>query len=127
MKANSMNGGKIALTAGLVAAFLGASVYADQLETVTVTGSRGVSEKQVASSAIGAPINEITVSYRVKIGDLDLKTVDGQKELHKRVTTAATAACREIDRIAFGNATSTDDATCIKKAFDEAVASAQPK
>lgn len=102
--------------------FGGISAYAGPMETVTVTGSRAVTEKDVGRSNIGAPIREVSLSYRVSAADLDLTSSAGKAELEKRVKAAASAACKELDRLALGNPTSPDDATCVKKAVDEAMA-----
>lgn len=111
------------LVLGLTAiAIGGTSAYAGTLETVTVTGSRAVSEEVIGTSPIGREIREITLSYRVNVADLDLASSAGRAEAEKRVKVTASAACKELDRIALGNPTSPDDATCVKKAVDEAMA-----
>jgi len=95
------------LVPGLTAIAIGGmSAYAGTLETVTVTGSRAVSEKSVGTSAIGADIREVSLSYKVNAADLDLASSTGKAELEKRVTAAASAACKELDRLAFGDPTS---------------------
>ena len=81
-----------------------------------------MSEKSVGRSTIGADIREVSLSYRVNAADLDLASSAGKAELEKRVKAAASAACKELDRLAFGNPTSPDDATCVKKAVDAAMA-----
>jgi UrcA family protein len=111
------------LVLGLTAIALGgASAYAETLETVTVTGSRMVSEKLIGRTPIGADIREVSLSYRVNAADLDLASTAGKAELEKRVRATAKAACKELDRLTFGDPTSPDDATCVKKAVDEAMA-----
>jgi UrcA family protein len=111
------------LVLGLTAmAVGGTSAYAGALETVTVTGSRVVSEKIVGKSTMGADIREVSLSYRVNAADLDLASSEGKAKLEKRVKAAASAACKELDRLTFGNPTSPDDATCVKIAVDEAMA-----
>jgi UrcA family protein len=113
------NGTALAITAALAVA---ASAYAAPLETIVVTGSRGLTQKEVGRSTIGAPIQEISLSYTVKIADLDPKSAAGRAEIEKRVKAAAKAACDEIDRLALGNPTSSSDAACVKKAVDDAMA-----
>ena len=111
------------LVIGLTAiAISGASAYAGTLETVTVTGSRMVSEKLIGRTPIGADIREVSLSYRVNVADLDLASSAGKTELEKRVKATASAACKELKRLAFGDPTSPDDATCVKKAVDKAMA-----
>lgn len=110
------------LTAAIVAATIfAASAYAGALETVTVTGSRSVSEKALTRSPIGAPIKEVSISYKVSAADLDLTTSAGKAELEKRVTAAANSACKEIDRLALGNPTTPDNAACAKAAVKTAM------
>ena len=111
------------LVLGLTAIVIGStSAYAGTLETITVTGSRAVSEKIVGVSSVGADIREVSLSYRVSVADLDLASSAGKAELEKRVKATASAACKELKRLAFGDPTSPDDATCVKKAVDEAMA-----
>ena len=111
------------LVLGLTAiAIGGTSAYAGTLETVTVTGSRAVSEEISGKSRIGADIREVSVSYRVNVADLDLATSAGKAELEKRVKAVASAACNELDRLTFGNPTSPDDEPCVKKTVDKAMA-----
>ncbi len=111
------------LALGLTAiAIGGTSAYAETLETVTVTGSRAVSEKFIGKSTIGADIREVSLSYRVNVADLDLASSAGKAELEKRVKATASAACQELKRFEFGNPVSPDETTCVKKAVDEAMA-----
>ena len=111
------------LVLGLIAiAIGGTSAYAGTLETVTVTGSRAVTEKSLGKSPLGADIREVSLTYRVNAADLDLASSAGKIELEKRVKAAASSACKELDRLALGNPTSPDDATCVKRAVDEAMA-----
>jgi UrcA family protein len=58
----------------------------------------------------------------VNVADLDLTGSAGKSELKKRVKAAAGAACKELDRLALVNLTSPDDATCVEKAVDGAMA-----
>lgn len=105
----------------VAAALVCATAAAGPLETITVTGSRAVSQREGGRSTIGAPIRDVSLSYAISIADLDLTTVAGQLELQRRVTAAARAACDELDDMALGNPTSPDDATCVDRAFDEAL------
>ena len=119
-----------AIHTGTVAAVLAAlmvavSAYAGppETETVIVTGSRAVAEKDVGKTKLGVPIKEVSLTYRVNIADLDSNTVAGRAEIEKRVTAAAKAACDEIDRLALGSPTSPDDAVCVKLAVEAAMKS----
>ncbi|MFO1394978.1 MAG: UrcA family protein [Steroidobacteraceae bacterium] len=109
----------VAISAALVVA---ASAYAAPLETVTVTGSRGLTEKQVGRTPAGAPITELSLSYTVKISDLDSTSAAGLAEIRKRVTVAAKSACAELDRLTFGNPKSVSDAACVEEAVAGAMA-----
>jgi UrcA family protein len=113
------NGTGLAVFATLAVAV---SAYAGPLETVTVTGSRGLTQKEVGKTSSGLPIEEISLSYTVKIADLDPNSPAGRAEIEKRVTAAAKTACAEIDRLALGNPTSPSDAACVKRAVDAAMA-----
>ena len=113
------NGTALTVLAALAVAV---SAYAAPLETVVVTGSRGLTQKEVGKTSSGLPIEEISLSYTVKIADLDPNSAAGLAEIEKRVTAAAKAACSEIDRLALGNPTSPSDAACVKKAVDAAMA-----
>jgi len=106
----------------LAALAVGMSADAAPVETVIVTGSRGLTQKEVGKTTSGLPIEEISLSYTVKIADLDPNSAAGLAEIEKRVTAAAKAACSEIDRLALGNQTSPSDAACVKKAVDAAMA-----
>jgi UrcA family protein len=114
----AITGLTLAVVASLV---VGTTAYAAALESVTVTGSRAISETDVGRTPTGVPIKEVSLSYTVKIGDLDPKTAAGKAEIEKRVTSAAKAACTEIDKLASGP-TSPDDATCVRQAVKDAMA-----
>lgn len=71
---------------------------AEDMGEVTVQASRVVSVKDVGRNASGLPIQEVSLSYGVRIQDLDLASDVGVKELKKRVTAAARVACFELGR-----------------------------
>ena len=102
----------------LACAATGTDAWAQQLEGVNVEASRIVKET-VGHSPNLAPINAISLSYRVSYADLDLGTKAGAAALEKRVQDAAMAACREITRL-YPLATP-DDKACAGKAIDEAM------
>jgi UrcA family protein len=112
------------ITAFAVVAALavGVSAYAEPLETVIVTGSRGLTHQEVGKTSSGLPIQEVSLSYTVRVADLDPNSDAGLAEIEKRVSAAAKAACAEIDRLALGNPTSPSDDACVKKAVDAAMA-----
>lgn len=89
------------LVLGLTAiAIGGTSAYAGTLETVTVTGSRAVSEKSVGRSTIGADIREVSLSYRVNAADRDLASSAGKAEFGRSRRSAFPAVlpvnCRRL-------------------------------
>ncbi|MHB8528110.1 MAG: UrcA family protein [Caulobacteraceae bacterium] len=59
---------------------------------VTITAPR-----IVGRSAIGAPIERVSASRVVPIGDLDLGAYWGRRALRARVSRAARSACDELD------------------------------
>lgn len=81
------------LLAGLCLA--ASSFAANRLPPVTVQAA--VSKAVVGRSAIGAPIDRVTLTRRVSYADLDLTTYAGAMKLEKRVHTAARAACAQLD------------------------------
>ena len=113
------NGTALAVLAALA---VGVSAYAAPLETVVVTGSRGLTQKEVGKTSSGLPIEEVSLSYTVRIADLDPNSDAGLAEIERRVTAAAKAACAEIDRLALGNPTNPSDDACVKKAVGAAMA-----
>lgn len=112
-------GSALAVIAALIVA---ASASAGPLETVTVTGSRALTEKDAGKTIEGVPLKEVSLTYRVKITDLDPSTAAGRAEIEKRVTAAAKAACEEIDRLAMGDPTSPNDTVCVQQAVEAAMA-----
>lgn len=102
----------------LAAALTGSGVYAQSPEGVTVTGSR-IARETIGSSTIGAPIDEVSLSYRVSYSDLDLTSSGGKATLERRVRAAADAACAEISRL-YPDA-KPGDAACVEAAVDAAM------
>jgi UrcA family protein len=109
-------GAAIALLANTV-------VFAQDMGEVTVQASRAV-VTTVGKSASGVPIQDISLSYGVSTKGLDLSSYAGATELKKRVSDAATAACKEITRQYPTASTSTTDIECVKAATDKAMVQA---
>jgi UrcA family protein len=110
------------VAAGLVACtVVMAPARSEQLEGVNVEASRVVKET-VGRAPNLAPINEISLTYRVSYADLDLATKEGASALDKRIHEAAAAACKELGR--FYPLATPDDSTCAKKASADAMAKA---
>jgi UrcA family protein len=115
-----MNGIVIRAAIGLFAAALISGIaIAQNTEVVTVEASRAVSTKTVGYTTSHVPINEVSLSYRVKLSDLDLASNAGATELEKRVNDAAKDACKELTR-QYPNATPSD-IECAKAAVDKAM------
>ena len=104
---------------GLVAgAAFASQALAQQIEGVNVEASRSMKER-IGTADSGAPINAISLSYKVSYADLDLATSAGAKALEGRVNAAALAACKEITRL-YPDA-NPGDAACAKRASTEAM------
>ena len=103
---------------GLLAGVSLSAVVAQDMGEVNVQASRVV-KKVIGTTSSGVPIEDISLSYGVSTGGLDLSTAAGAAELQKRVGNAATAACKELGRQY--PSSSTSDAECVKKATDKAM------
>ena len=97
---------------------VGTFAVAEDMGEVTVQASRVVS-KFVGKTSSGVPIEDVSLSYGVRAKDLDLSTHAGAMELQKRVTDAASAACKELSRQYPGSTPS--DADCVKAATAKAM------
>ncbi len=107
------------ITVGLLACTVaGAPARSEPLEGVNVEASRVIKET-VGRAPNSAPIQAISLSYRVTYADLDLATTDGAAKLEKRVQDAAMAACKEISKM-YPLATP-DDMACARKAAADAM------
>jgi UrcA family protein len=105
---------------GVVAsALLGSIAIAQNIEEVTVQGTRMLNAKTVGKTASGVPIVDVSLSYGVSTADLDLASHVGATELEKRVHDAAMAACKEISK-QYPDATPSE-ADCAKAAADKAM------
>lgn len=77
---------------------LTAAALADELPTITI-GAGLMTKSVVGRSAIGAPIEQVTVTHRVSYADLDLATQAGAAALETRVKETALAACKQLDQL----------------------------
>jgi UrcA family protein len=75
----------------------GSVATAQELKEVTIQSTRET-KIIVGRSYSGAPIEEMTLTRRVRFNDLDLATAAGGAELEKRVKDAARALCEELDK-----------------------------
>lgn len=109
---------KVAVAAGAFA-LLGGIVIAQDIEEVTVQGSRVVTTKVVGRTSSGVPIKDVSISYGVSIAGLDLASHAGFMEAEKRVNDVAAAACRDlVQRYPTGTPS---EAECTKAAADKAM------
>lgn len=102
----------------LACAVVGTPARSEQLEGVNVEASRIVKET-IGQASNSAPINQVSLSYRVSYADLDLASKDGVAAMKGRVEEAAMAACKEISKL-YPMATP-DDYSCAKVAAQQAM------
>jgi UrcA family protein len=96
---------------------------AQNLDEITVQGTRVMSTKRVGRTASGVPIKDISLSYGVSFADLDLASHAGALELEKRVHGAAKAACNELGKQFPDSTPSADE--CTKLAVNKAMPAVQ--
>jgi len=89
------------------------------MDEITVQGTRTVTTKAVGKTSSGIPINDVSLSYGVIIAGLDLASQAGFKEAEKRVKVVAETACKELaKRYPVGTPS---EAECAKAAADKAM------
>ncbi len=81
-----------ALIAGIAAA------QAQDMQEITVQGTRLVTTRVVGNSPSGVPVQDISLGYGVVIKGLDLASHEGYLEAEKRVRDVAATACKELAR-----------------------------
>jgi len=86
---------KVAVGA-VASALLGGIAVAQNIEEVTVQGTRMVTAKVVGRTYSGVPIEDVSLSYGVSIAGLDLASPAGFMEAEKRVNEVAEAACKDL-------------------------------
>jgi UrcA family protein len=109
--------------AAIASAFISSMVVAQNLEEITVQGTRVLDIKDAGRSNTGLPIRDISLSFGVNIADLDLATQYGPIALEQRVNDAAKAACDELGQ-KYPMSTPNTDA-CAKAAADKAMVKAR--
>ena len=83
-----------AVASGLVG---GIAVAQNQnMDEITVQGTRMVSTKLVGKTSSGIPIIDVSLGYSVIMKGLDLASQAGFLEAEKRVKDVADAACKEL-------------------------------
>jgi len=109
-----------AIAGAAASALIGSMVFAQNVEEITVQGTRSMTVTLQGRTSSGIPIKDISMSYGVSYAGLDLVSHAGVLELQKRVTDAALAACKEIGR-QYPESTPSE-ADCAKAATDKALA-----
>jgi UrcA family protein len=87
-----------AIAGAAASALIGSTVFAQNVEEITVQGTRSMTVTLQGRTSSGIPIKDVSMSYGVSYAGLDLVSHAGVLELQKRVTDAALAACKEIGR-----------------------------
>ncbi len=104
---------------GAVAVLVGALAFAQDMDEVTVQGTRMVAVKAAGRASTGVPTSAVSLSYNVSFKDLDLASRTGFMEAQKRVKELADRACKELEKL-HPDATPTV-AECSKTAADKAM------
>ena len=98
---------------------LAGPALAQLTEEVTVEATRVVTTQVGRGAATGAPINGLSLSYRVSYAGLNLATAAGAAALEQRVRSAADAACRELGRMS--PLSEPSNAECARASRDKAM------
>jgi len=98
-------------------------VDAQDMQEITVQGTRTLNTKEVGQTPTGATVVTISLSYGVGIAGLDLASNAGATEMKRRIHDAAKAACNEITR-KYPDA-EPNDADCAKAAVARAMVKAR--
>jgi UrcA family protein len=72
-----------------------------------------------ARSSIGAEIRDVAMSREVRVDDLDLRTLHGERVLRARIRTTADQLCRKMDFLY--PVTTEDSPPCFKRAVENAM------
>lgn len=114
-----------ALVGGLMIA--GSQAVAQPSGEITVVAPRAVVHKQVGTTGLGIPIEQVTLTRHVGYGDLNLATPAGAAALDARVRHAAKEACEQLDTLypAALYPRAPHDKDCFKTAVDGGIAQAK--
>lgn len=107
------------MLAGFELLWLGNTATAQPNE-ITVVAPREVTRQQVGRSYTGVPIEEISVSYEIPYGDLDLKKTADVDTLRQRITGIAKQACKEVSQLPPYNVSARSRQDCIRKSVKTA-------
>ncbi len=117
-----------ALAAASAAAALALALAATAAEPVTevYVEAPKVVHSAARAPATGAPIDIVSIKYRVSYGDLDLATPAGARALEDRIHDAAKRACRQLESEAPpGTVNATTSPPCVRTAVDNAMKQAR--
>jgi|ERR1035441_2315067 UrcA family protein len=78
-------------------AIVGVAAVAQELKEIVIEAPRV--ERAREHSALGGPIDIISVTHRVTYKDIDISTRLGAQVLETRVKDSAKAACKEIETL----------------------------
>jgi UrcA family protein len=78
-------------------AIVGVAAVAQELKEIVIEAPRV--ERAKEHSALGVPIDIISVTHRVTYKDIDISTRLGARVLETRVKDSAKAACKEIETL----------------------------
>ena len=106
----------------LAIAIAGTALAAGDIQQVTVEASRP-NKEVIGRTSMGAPIELFTVKRKVSYADLDLKTQSGAATLESRVTEAAQAACKSLDK--FLPLSNAGGIGCVKATVDASMVEAR--
>lgn len=109
----------VSVAAAIASALISGVVLAQNVEEITVQGTRVLDEKNAGRNSVGIPLVDVSLSYGVSYTDLNLASQYGPIALEKRVRDAAKAACEEIGR-KYPLSTPSDE-VCTKTATDKAM------
>lgn len=78
---------------------IGTAVLADnELPTIKIEAAV-INKKVIATTDIGVPTEEVTITRRISYSDLDLTKYSGTTALKQRVKEAAQLACKQLDEL----------------------------
>lgn len=108
--------------AAAAAVLAGGLALAQNMEGITVQGTRATTKTHAGFTTSGVEVLDISLGYAVSPSGLDLASHAGALEFEKRIHEAAAAACREIGR-EYPDSTP-DEQTCTRIAADKAMVKA---
>jgi UrcA family protein len=84
---------------------------------VTIQADHEVHKRPAGMTYTGIPIEEVSLSRKVGVSDLDLSSPAGRAELDKRIEAVAKEACKQLEKLYPLEDWVTDTDTCIANAI----------